>query len=157
LIGLPLSYVVWFPLGFSNEQVHPFWEGFLLLFGLGAVTSILVSLATRPESIETLRGFYGRCRPPGFWGPVVREFPVAERTGIRAETARDLVDCALGILFATASIAAVVAPLGRHWTIFAGSLAILVASGGLFIARWSRRGVFRGLAAGHPQSSVERP
>ena len=33
IIGLPLSYIVWFPLGFSNEQAHPFWQGFLLLFG----------------------------------------------------------------------------------------------------------------------------
>ena len=71
IVGLPLSYIVWFPLGFSNEQDHAFWEGFLLLFGLGAVTSIIVSLVTRPEPIETLREFHGRCRPPGLWGPVV--------------------------------------------------------------------------------------
>jgi hypothetical protein len=108
VIGLPLSYIVWFPLGFSNEQVHLFWEGFLLLFGLGAVTSVVVSLVTRPEPIETLRGFYDRCRPPGFWGPVVRQFPVAKRAAIRAETARDLVDCALGVVFAAACILAVV-------------------------------------------------
>ena len=75
IIGLPLSYIVWFPLGFSNEQVHPFWQGFLLLFGLGLVsTSIVVSLLTRPEQIETLREFYARCRPPGLWGPVVKDF-----------------------------------------------------------------------------------
>lgn len=159
IIGLPLSYTVWFPLGFSNEQIHPFWEGFLLLFCLGAGTSVLVSLVTRPEPIETLREFYGRCRPPGFWGPVVREFPIRERAAIRAETARDLVDCALGVLFATACIVAVVAPLGRHWAIFAASLAIMLSSGGLFITRWARRGVFSALAAdqpgGAPESSVE--
>jgi len=150
IIGLPLSYIVWFPLGFSNEQVHPFWEGFLLLFCLGAVTSVVVSLVTRPEPIETLRGFYGRCRPPGFWGPVVRDFPAVQRTAIRAETARDLVDCALGIVFASACIVAVVAPLGRHWTTFAVSLAILSSSGALFITRWARRGVFSALAADQP-------
>ncbi len=42
VIGLPLSYIVWFPLGFSNEQAHPFWQGFLLLFGLGMVTIVVV-------------------------------------------------------------------------------------------------------------------
>lgn len=146
LIGLPLSYIVWFPLGFSNEQVHPFWEGFLLLFGLGMVTSVAVSLVTRPESVETLRAFYERCRPPGAWGPVTRDFPESERAAIRRETARDLVDCALGIVFATASIVAVISPLGRQWAVFAGSMVVLVASGGLFIRRWSRRGVFRGLS-----------
>jgi Na+/proline symporter len=150
VIGLPLSYIVWFPLGYSNEQVHPFWQGFLLLFGLGLLTSVVISLLTRPEPIETLRTFYGRCRPPGLWGPVVREFPAAERAAIRTETARDLIDCALGVIFATACIVAVVAPLGRHWTILGSSLAILLASGGLFIRRWARRGVFSGLAAAQP-------
>ena len=146
LIGLPLSYIVWFPLGFSNEQAHPFWEGFLLLFGLGAVTSVAVSLVTRPESIDTLRAFYERCRPPGAWGPVTRDFPDGERAAIRHDTARDLVDCALGVVFATSSIVAVISPLGRHWTVCAGSLIVLVVSGGLFISRWVRRGVFRGLS-----------
>jgi hypothetical protein len=44
-------------LGFSNEQDYAFWEGFLLLFGLGAATSVIVSLMTRPESIETCGNF----------------------------------------------------------------------------------------------------
>jgi solute:Na+ symporter, SSS family len=160
IIGLPLSYVVWFPLGFSNEQQHPFWQGFLLLFVLGALTSVVVSLATRPESMETLTAFHHRCRPPGWWGPVLREFPAAERAEIRRETARDLVDCVLGVLFATSCIVAVVAPLGRHWTILAISAVVMLVSGGLFISRWSRRGVFSGLGAGQADlagSRVEVP
>ncbi|MPZ19499.1 MAG: hypothetical protein GEV06_16505 [Luteitalea sp.] len=155
VIGLPLSYVVWFPLGFSNEQVYPFWKGFLLLFGLGAMTSIVVSLLTRPERIDTLRAFYDRCRPPGFWGPVVGALSTGERIAIRRETMRDLIDCALGIAFATACIVAVIAPLGKHLAIAASSLTIMFASGGLFIARWARRGVFRGLGACQSGSRVE--
>jgi solute:Na+ symporter, SSS family len=147
IVGLPLSYLVWFPLGYSNEQDHAFWEGFLLLFGLGAATSVIVSLMTRPEPIETLREFHGRCRPPGLWGPVVGEFSDEARRSIRRETTTDLVDCVLGVAFAAASILAVVSPLGRHWVVFGGSMALLVASGGLFIRRWARRGVFRELRA----------
>jgi Na+/proline symporter len=150
VVGLPLSYVVWFPLGFSNEQVHPFWQGFLLLFGLGATVSIVVSLLTRAESPDTLRVFYARCRPPGFWGPLNREFPPVERAAIRAETTRDLADCALGVVFAASCIIAVVAPLGRHWWVFLVSTALAGASGGLFITRWARRGVFSALGSGHP-------
>lgn len=146
IIGLPLSYIVWFPLGFSNEQVHPFWQGFLLLFGLGLVTIVVVTYLTPAERIETLREFYRRCRPPGVWGPVVREFGSAEREEIRRETMTDLIDCALGVLFCTAAIEAVISLLGRHWGILAASIAVAILSGGLFIARWSRRGVFRGLA-----------
>jgi Na+/proline symporter len=148
IIGLPLSYIVWFPLGFSNEQAHPFWQGFLLLFGLGAVTIIAVTYFTRPERIETLREFYRRCRPPGFWGPVVKDFGIETRQQIRRETLTDLIDCGLGVVFCTAAIEAVISPLGRHWGIFIAALVIGLISGGAFIARWKRRGVFRALSAG---------
>jgi SSS family transporter len=146
IIGLPLSYIVWFPLGFSNEQVHPFWQGFLLLFGLGFVTIVVISYLTPAERIETLREFYRRCRPPGLWGPVVRELGSEEREEIRRETMTDLIDCGLGVAFCAAAIEAVISLLGRHWVILAVSIGIAILSGGLFIARWSRRGVFRGLA-----------
>jgi SSS family transporter len=147
IIGLPLSYIVWFPLGFSNEQAHPFWQGFLLLFGLGFATILVVTYLTPPERIETLREFYRRCRPPGLWGPVVKDFSPAIRQEIRRETLTDLLDCALGIVFCTAAILAVISPLGRHWGIFIATLAVCVISGGLFIGRWARRGVFRSLGA----------
>jgi Na+/proline symporter len=146
IIGLPLSYIIWFPLGFSNEQAHPFWQGFLLLFGLGMVTIFAITYLTRPERIETLSEFYRRCKPPGFWGPVVREFGREEREQIRRETITDLIDCFLGIVFCTAAILLVISLLGRHWIILAVSTLLCVLSGGLFILRWARRGVFRGLS-----------
>jgi solute:Na+ symporter, SSS family len=146
IIGLPLGYIVWFPLGFSNEQAHPFWQGFLLLFGLGLVVIVAVTLLTPPERIETLREFYRRCRPPGWWKPVVNELDAGERRAIRKETITDLIDCALGVAFATSAILAVISPLGRHWLSFVAALAACALSGGLFIARWARRGVFRSLS-----------
>jgi SSS family solute:Na+ symporter len=147
LIGLPLSYVVWFPLGFSNEQAHPFWQGFLLLFGLGAATIIGVTYLFPPEPMETLKRFYSLCRPPGLWTPVAREIDAKTRVEIRRETATDLVDCALGVLFASAAILAVISLLGRHWGIFAAALLAASAGGGFFVARWKSRGVFRALSA----------
>jgi SSS family transporter len=155
IIGLPLGYLVWFPLGFSNEQAHPFWQGFLLLFGLGLVVIVVVTLLTPPERIETLREFYRRCRPPGWWGPVLNGLVADERSEIRRETMTDLADCALGILFCTSSILAVVSPLGRHWITFAGALLTGVLSGGLFITRWARRGVFRSLSTDPVETIVE--
>lgn len=146
VIGLPLSYIVWFPLGYSNEQVHPFWEGFLLLFGLGMVTIVVISLITPAEKIETLREFYKRCRPPGFWGPVVADFTREERDDIRSETLRDVIDCFLGVAFCASAILAVIAPFGRHWGVFALAMTVCAASGGLFIGRWAKRGVFRSLS-----------
>ena len=148
IIGLPLSYVVWFPLGFSNEQVHPFWQGFLLLFGLGFALIVLITMVTRPEPAETLRRFYDLCRPPGFWGPVTARMDAAEKQAIRRETMADLIDCALGVVFAGACILAVISPLGRAWWTFAATLGMALVSGGWFISRWVRRGVFRSMSAG---------
>ena len=154
VIGLPLSYIVWFPLGFSNEQAHPFWQGFLLLFGSGFATIVLVSLLTPPEKIETLREFYRRCRPPGFWHPVVLEFSSEERQRIKSETLRDLIDCVLGVAFCASAILAVISPFGGHWSVFVTALLVCAASGGLFIGRWARRGVFRSLrAAGNVENN----
>lgn len=147
VIGLPLSYVVWFPLGFSKEAAHPFWHGFLLLFGLGVLAIVTISLITPPERIETLRAFYGRCRPPGFWAPVTALIGLEERAAIRAGTVRDLFDCVLGIAFAASTILCVIAPIGRHWSVFGVACVALCASGGLFIGRWARRGMFRSMAA----------
>jgi len=152
IIGLPLSYIVWFPLGFSNEQQHPFWQGFLLLFGLGFATIIIITYLTPAERIETLREFYRRCRPPGFWGPVVREFGGEERQQIRRETLTDVIDCGLGVVFCTAAIEAIISLLGRHWGIFGASMLISILSGGLFIGRWARRGVFRALSGSERKS-----
>ena len=147
VIGLPLSYIVWFPLGFSNEQAHPFWHGFLLLFGLGFVTIIVISLLTPAEKIETLREFYNRCRPPGFWKPVVADLSGEERRQIKDETLRDIFDCVLGVVFCSAAILAVISPFGKHWTVFLVALLTALTSGGLFMWRWSQRGVFRSLGA----------
>jgi solute:Na+ symporter, SSS family len=147
IIGLPLSYLIWFPLGFSNAEAHPFWQGFLLLFGLGMATIIIVTYLTPPERIETLKEFYRRCRPPGLWGPVVKDFSPETRREIRRETMTDLTDCVLGIVFCTAAILAVISPLGRHWGIFIITLVVCALSGGLFIRRWAQRGVFRSLGA----------
>jgi SSS family solute:Na+ symporter len=155
IIGLPLSYIVWFPLGFSNEQLHPFWQGFLLLFGLGFATIIVVTYLTPAERIETLRAFYKRCRPPGLWGPVVREFGGEERLQIRRETLTDVIDCVLGVVFCTAAIEAIISLLGRHWVIFAASMLVSILSGGLFIGRWARRGVFRALSGNEAEQPSE--
>jgi hypothetical protein len=61
--GLPLSYIIWFPLGFAHK---PFWQGFLLLFRAGWVTILTVTSLTPAERTETLDQFYRICRPPGF-------------------------------------------------------------------------------------------
>ena len=71
----------------------------------------------------------------------------SEREQVKAETIRDLIDCVLGIGFCGSAILAVISPFGGHWIVFAAAIAVCFVSGGLFIGRWAKRGVFRSLGA----------
>ena len=74
---------------------------------------------------------------------------------IRRETMTDVIDCGLGVIFCTAAIEAIISLLGRHWGVFAASVLVSIISGGLFIGRWARRGVFRGLSVDETQPASE--
>lgn len=64
ILGLPLSILLWFVLGFEHR---PFWQSTGLLFLLSLFLLVAIALATPPESEETLIRFYERCRPAGLW------------------------------------------------------------------------------------------
>jgi len=145
IIGLPLSFLVWFPLGFADPSRHPFWHGFLLLFGLGWVTIVAVDLLARPEDMETLRGFYILCRPPGFWGPVARALDPQERNRIGRENGLDLREGILGIVFCLASVTALTASFGLRFMPLAVALGACFGSGLALFLRLKKRGLFRNL------------
>jgi SSS family solute:Na+ symporter len=118
ILGLPLSILFWFILGF---QKRPFWQSTGFLFLLSFFLLITVTLLTRPESEETLLHFYERCRPPGLWKKIRAR---AGATGESEPSLRHLVFdgvlgivCCLGLVVLTNSL-------------FAGSGA-LFASGAL--------------------------
>ena len=141
--GLPLSYTIWFPLGFAHK---PFWQGFLLLFGSGWLVILAVTLLTPPEKPETLAEFYRLCQPPGFWGKITSQLPQSSRQEIRSELRADIYECALGVVFCGASVALVANLFARHW-LSSGGFAILgVVAFTIFVHRWLKRGVFSSLA-----------
>jgi solute:Na+ symporter, SSS family len=135
--GLPLSILIWFVLDFQNTDAHPMWHGLGLLFGLSFLILLTVTMVTPPEDPETLKRFYERCRPPGFWGPV-RE--------AAAPTAQDdpsmnvlLTDCALGIVACLGLVLTTNAIFVSSWqtvTIFAAVCVVFAAA---LIYRVSRR------------------
>jgi len=131
LIGLPLSYAVWFPLGFSDSARHPFWHGFLLLFGLGWLVIVVADLLTPPERIETLREFHARCRPPGLWRAVTTGLDREARTKIHKENRQSILDGIWGIIFCLSGVAALTALLGRRTSVFIVGAGLVVVSGAM--------------------------
>lgn len=56
----------------------------LLCMGVFATAvGVAVALAVGPEDAETLRAFYKRVRPPGFWGPVAEDIGASATLGRR--------------------------------------------------------------------------
>ncbi len=116
VMGVPLAYLVWFVMGF-NER--PYWQAFFLLFGLGWVLILSVTLLTRPEDPQRLQDFYERVRPPGFWGPIRARLPEALRQRDRAALKLDLAAIAAGLIFCEGAILSLSAGLARRWELLA--------------------------------------
>ncbi len=87
VVGVPLAWVVWFPLGFKEL---PYWQAFGVLFLGGWAVILLATWLTRPEPMAVLVAFYRAARPPGLWGPVRAELGDAERAASAGEFRRDL-------------------------------------------------------------------
>lgn len=107
VLGFPLAYFAWFgvpALGLPAYKDQPYWQAFLVLFGLGLSITLVVTLLSPAESKETLSAFYRRARPPGFWRPF-RNLPDAQGEPIQRRTQlRE----ALGGLYTCAFAAALV-------------------------------------------------
>ncbi len=135
VVGVPLAWVVWFPLGLKDE---PYWQSFCVLFGVGWATIVTVTLLTRPESDDVLRSFYRRVRPPGLWGPIARSLaeeqdPAAVAAG-RRELRLDGVVALTGFGFCVSLVTAVTAPFVRSLPLGLAAAAGLALFGGGFHA-----------------------
>jgi hypothetical protein len=131
VLGLPASILVWFVLDFQNPE-RPVWQGLGLLFGLSFLILITVTLLTPPESRDTLKRFYDRCRPPGFWGPVCEG--ISPMT--RSSSLRKLVfDSSLGTLSCLGLVLATNAVFVWDWTRVLLGTALSVVLGGCLVAR----------------------
>ena len=93
VLGLPLSILFWFVLGFSER---PYWQGMGSLFLLAMVTIVLTTILTRPEPHETLVRFYRRCRPIAGWRKVRAE--ISPEASQDSALCRLILDSVLGTL-----------------------------------------------------------
>lgn len=130
VLGLPLSIVVWFVLDFQSK---PMWQGLGLLFGLSFIVLIAVTLATPPESAETLRRFYARCRPPGLWGPVRGTVTIPPNG--EPSAGRMFGDAMLGMVAAFGLVLATNALFVGDWRRVGVNLTVCVATGTWLLKR----------------------
>jgi len=150
--GIPLGYIIWFPLGFSQR---PFWQGFFLLFFAGWFSIVFVTLMTKQEKMEVLKNFYNKCKPPGLWGPVTDAMRDEERAILRGETIHDIIDAILGIVLFGSMVTTINAFIARNSLLGIITLALLTISGFLLIRRLSRMKVFSSLGKNYKEPKEE--
>ncbi len=96
--------------------------------GLCLITTIVVTLRTKPTDMEILVKFYSRIRPFGFWGPVRRE--AVKRGLVPARDKMPAIDALNGLVTA----------------VFQFSLALLPFYA--FLRNWTQLGIWAAVAVG---------
>jgi len=108
----------------------------LMLLTSGAA-SIVVSLLTRRDSDEVLKCFYRRVRPWGFWNPVKRMI-LAEEPSFQGNQTfyRDMVNCAVGIVWQLALSVMPVFLVIRSMTAFWVSIVVILLTSAILKFNW---------------------
>jgi hypothetical protein len=130
LLGLPASIYVWFVLDYQNR---PLWEGVGILFLASFVILLGVTLLTPPESDETLRRFYAKCRPPGLWGRFKKDLAPDRR--LERSLRRELFDCLIGTVACLGLVVATNAVFVLDWVKVIVSIVVVVFFGAWLIKR----------------------
>ncbi|HWQ93124.1 MAG TPA: hypothetical protein VN673_15725, partial [Clostridia bacterium] len=148
VLGLPLSILVWFVLDFQSK---PMWQGLGLLFALSFIVLVVVTLLTPAESEETLKTFYARCRPPGFWGPISRQVQLPDNG--EPSPASMFIDSGLGIFASLCLVLATNAIFVGDWLRFGITLLGCSGSGALLLHRmWRASKSSKSLASINPEA-----
>lgn len=107
----------------------------LLIIALGG--SIAGCLLTPPDDEETLKNFYKKTRPWGFWGPI-RDKVMAEDPGFRPnkDFGRDSINVLVGIVWQMALVVLPIFLIIRKWPAVWVSLAVLAVTSWVLKTNW---------------------
>jgi hypothetical protein len=152
VISVPLSSFVWFGIGGKS---WPTWQPTLLLLGIGLVGSVLIALATPAERTETLRQFYLKVRPHGWWGSIRRPLAAAGLIDLaqqRRELQWDLIASACGVVFCFSITYAFFMSVVLRWQAAAAFGGVALVSGVAFFSSWLQSARTAALADAAPMA-----
>lgn len=109
---------------------------FPLILALSLLGCFAGALLTQPDDTETLKNFYRKVRPWGFWKPI-HDLVAAEHPGLKANTdfRRDMLNVTVGIAWQTALTAAGIYLVIQDYRSLAGAVSVIVAAS-LFL-KWN--------------------
>ncbi len=110
---------------------------FPVIFALSLLGCILGALLSQPDETETLKNFYRKVRPWGFWGPI-HKLVVAEDPRVEANTdfRRDMLNVAIGIVWQTSLTATGIYLVIKDYRSLLVSLILVMATSILLKFNW---------------------
>ncbi|GEA09947.1 sodium:solute symporter family protein [Alteromonas sp. KUL49] len=122
--GMVAGLLVAVPMMFTD--ISPLF-GFPILFGICLTACVAVSLLTPPDDMATLKNFYLKTRPWGFWAPVIKALQEEdENLVINKDMVRDLCNVFVGLIWHTSLAAAPIFMVIQQWQPFALSMIVIV-------------------------------
>jgi len=117
-----LSVAVWF-------HDEPIYKTFFVLLGISTATSVGASFLTLPTDMETLKDFYCRIRPAGWWGPVKRAIPDEKQLDLPRDTFTwDILTAIIGAVGLQCLFLSSTYACTHQWNAFAWAMAIVAVS-----------------------------
>lgn len=114
------------------------YVSFFVLLAISTVSSIVSSLVTKPTDMETLKEFYRRVHPPGFWRPVKQIVMAEQNFEFKDSFAKDFIAAIIIGIGLQALFLSSVYACTQQWTAFTWSLVVVGASSLISYWTWYR-------------------
>ena len=114
------------------------YVSFIFVSGSALIGIIAGSLLSAPTDNETLKTFYKRVRPLGFWSPIRDQFSAQAIQRVHAENKRDLVSVVLAVPWQLAMFLIWITLILRQWNGFFITLAVFTVLSVLLYVNWYR-------------------
>ena len=116
----------------------PIYVSFIFVSGSALIGIVAGSLLSTPTDNETLKIFYKRVRPLGFWSPIRDQFSAEAIQRVHAENKRDLVSVVLAVPWQLAMFLIWITLILRQWNGFFMTLAVFAFLSLLLYFNWYR-------------------
>lgn len=135
--GMVAGFAIAFPLIFTD--ISPI-NAFPFMFIACIAACVIGSLLTKPDDMETLKKFYAKVRPWGFWGPVLAEVQKEHpQVGANKNFARDAINVVVGVIWQTSLVAAPIFMVIQHWPEFIVAMIVAVATSVFLWFNWYKK------------------
>ncbi|MEZ4828632.1 MAG: sodium:solute symporter family protein [Bacteroidia bacterium] len=133
MVGVAVLPMITAALGWNLLAI----EQFPFLFAIALAGSIAGCLLTPPDEEETLKNFYKKTRPWGFWGPI-RDKVMAEDPAFRPnkDFGRDSLNVVIGIVWQMCLVVLPIVLITRDWPYVIGSGVVLGLTTWLLKVNW---------------------